>query len=170
MRINLEGREPSGVVPPAEYEPLRDELIDLLSGVRTPDGEPVFSEVARREAFFEGPETENAVDIVTVPAGFDHFLSADLHGEQFGDPGQPWNHKREGLFAAAGEAVDAGVRGVHTWPPLPDGVDAAEYPTAAGLADRLVALPCHQQLPAETVAGLDDVVADKLGAAGRGAP
>ncbi|MHC3437829.1 alkaline phosphatase family protein [Natrialbaceae archaeon A-gly3] len=106
VRINLEGREPDGIVPRSAYETVRTELIDVLSSVTTPDGEPVFSEVAPREEYFQGPESERAVDIVTIPADFDHFLSASLRGEQFGPPSEPWNHKLEGIVAATGEAVD----------------------------------------------------------------
>ncbi len=106
VRINLEGRDPEGVVPPSEYESVRAALIDALRDVTTPDGEPVFADVAPREAYFHGPESDRAVDVVTVPADFEHFLSASLRGEQFGPPSEPWNHKLEGVVAAAGEGVD----------------------------------------------------------------
>jgi len=106
VRINLEGREPEGVVPRDEYETVRDDLIERLSAVRTPEGDPVFEDVARREAHFDGPHVDRAVDVVTVPASFDHFLSARLAGSQFGDPTEPWNHKRDGIVAVAGEGVD----------------------------------------------------------------
>ncbi|WP_235853674.1 alkaline phosphatase family protein [Halosimplex salinum] len=106
IRINLEGREPNGQVSPEAYEHVRSDLIDLLSGVRTPDGDPVFEEVARREAYFEGPAAEDAVDIVLVPDGFEQFLSARLGDGVFGDPSEPWNHKREGVVAAAGPGFD----------------------------------------------------------------
>jgi len=105
VRINLAGREPEGVVPEEEYESVREGLIQLLSAVRTPDGDPVFSEVARRETYFEGPHVDDAVDVVTVPRAFETMLSADLKGETFGPPAEPWNHKMEGLLVASGEAV-----------------------------------------------------------------
>jgi len=109
VRINLEGREPDGVVPQSEYETVREELIDALSGVRTPDGEPVFADVAPREAYFHGPEADRAVDVVTVPADYDQFLSASLAGDWFGEPDEPWNHKSEGVFAARGSGIDEGA-------------------------------------------------------------
>ena len=105
VRINLAGREPEGVVPEEEYESVREGLIQLLSAVHTPDGDPVFSEVARRETYFEGPHVDDAVDVVTVPRAFETMLSADLKGETFGPPAEPWNHKMEGLLVASGEAV-----------------------------------------------------------------
>ena len=108
VRINLAGREPEGVVTEEEYESVREGLIQLLSAVRTPDGDPVFSEVARREAYFEGPHVDDAVDIVTVPRAFETMLSADLKGETFGPPAEPWNHKMQGLLVANGEAIEPG--------------------------------------------------------------
>ncbi|MFC7157926.1 alkaline phosphatase family protein [Halomarina halobia] len=115
IRINLAGREPDGIVPPERYEALRDELISLLSGVTTPDGAPVFERVARREEVFEGPEVEDAVDVVTIPADYDQFPSARLGADTFGPPNEPWNHKRDGIVVAAGEGVDASasVAGAH---------------------------------------------------------
>ncbi len=107
VRINLEGREPDGVVPPEQYDVVRSELIEALRGVRTPDGAPVFEEVVPREAYFTGPHSDDAVDVVCVPADFNQFLSAQLRGQQFGTPQEPWNHKLDGIFAASGAGIDA---------------------------------------------------------------
>ncbi|RKD97396.1 alkaline phosphatase family protein [Halopiger aswanensis] len=107
VRLNLEGREPNGVVPQEEYETVRTRVIDALRSVTTPDGEPVFETVRPREEFFHGPESEHAVDIVAIPADFEHFLSATLRDEPFGPPSEPWNHKLEGTFAARGAAIDS---------------------------------------------------------------
>jgi hypothetical protein len=109
VRINLDGREPDGVVPAGEYEDVRDDLVRRLSAVRTPDGDPVFEDVARREEYFEGPHADEAADVITVPSDFDHFLSARLSGSTFGEPTEPWNHKRDGIVAVAGEDVDETV-------------------------------------------------------------
>jgi len=109
VRINLDGREPDGVVPVEEYEDVRDDLVRRLSAVRTPDGDPVFEDVARREEYFEGPHADEAADVITVPSDFDHFLSARLSGSRFGEPTEPWNHKRDGIVAVAGETVDETV-------------------------------------------------------------
>ncbi len=109
VRINLEGREPAGIVPPSEYEAVRDDLVRRLSGVRTPDGEPVFEDVARREEYFHGPHADEAADVIAVPSDFDHFLSARLSGSRFGEPTEPWNHKRDGIVAVAGEDIDETV-------------------------------------------------------------
>ena len=106
IRINLEGREPNGIVPETEYEAIREDLIARLRGVRTPDGEPVFERVVPRETVFHGPAAGEAVDVVTVPREFDQFLSATLAGERFGPPTEPYNHKLAGIVAVHGEDVD----------------------------------------------------------------
>ncbi|MDL5362734.1 alkaline phosphatase family protein [Halalkalicoccus sp. NIPERK01] len=109
VRINLEGRDPEGVVPPKEYEEVREDLIERLQAIETPDGDPVFGEVVPREEYFWGPYTEKAVDVLTVPNDFEQFLSAQLREELFGPPTEPWNHKLDGLFVAAGQGIDSGV-------------------------------------------------------------
>mgnify|MGYP006271920963 CR=1 FL=1 len=105
VRLNVAGREPDGVVDPEDYEAVRGELIEALSAVRTPDGEPCFEQVLPREAVFDGPHVEAAPDIITVPTGFNHYLSASLRGEWFAPPSEPWEHKREGFVMAAGDDV-----------------------------------------------------------------
>ena len=105
VRINLAGRDPEGRVSPDEYETVRKELIEALSDVRTPDGDRVFEAVLPREAVFSGPYLDDSVDIVTIPHEFEQFLSARL-GEEFGEPEEPWNHKREGIIAASGVGID----------------------------------------------------------------
>ncbi|UIP01547.1 alkaline phosphatase family protein (plasmid) [Halobaculum sp. CBA1158] len=121
IRINVAGRDPEGVVPPDEYADVREELIESLSAVRTPDGEPAFSAVLPREAVFDGPHVEEAVDVVTVPNDFDTYLSAALRGEQFGPPSEPWNHKPTGIVALAGDGVDsdASLSGAHLFDVAP---------------------------------------------------
>lgn len=110
IRLNVEGREPDGIVRPTEYEDLKDELIDELSNLTTPEGIPVFDEVAPRSEYFWGPHASEAVDIVTVPKNFNRFLSADLKGSLFGEPSEPWNHKLDGFLAMSGGAVDEDKR------------------------------------------------------------
>jgi predicted AlkP superfamily phosphohydrolase/phosphomutase len=131
VRINLEGREPNGVVAPEEYDAVRDRLIMALRDVRTPDGDPVFDAVVPRERLFHGDHLEDAPDVVTVPAEFDQFLSASLRGEQFGPPSEPWNHKIDGVFAARGEAVgDASPSTAHLFDVAPTVLAMLDVPAS----------------------------------------
>jgi predicted AlkP superfamily phosphohydrolase/phosphomutase len=105
VRINVAGRDPDGVVPEREYVSVREDVIELLASAETPDGDPVFDEVVPRDAYIHGPYADEAVDVLCVPADFEHSLSA-LLGDTFDDP-EPWNHKLEGVVAIAGDDVDA---------------------------------------------------------------
>jgi predicted AlkP superfamily phosphohydrolase/phosphomutase len=120
VRINLAGREPAGVVSEAEYEPLRDRLVDLFRSVETPDGHPVFERVARREEVFEGPRVTDAPDVVVVPTDFDEFLSAQLRESVFGEPREPYNHKWDGEIVLSGPGTEsASVEGAHLFDVAP---------------------------------------------------
>ncbi|MEM4782335.1 MAG: alkaline phosphatase family protein [Halalkalicoccus sp.] len=130
VRINLEGRDPEGVVPQSEYEDLRDELIELLSGVRTPDDEPVFEDIARVEEYFEGPNVDRAVDVMTIPNDWDYFLSAQLREELFAPPAEPWNHKLDGIVTATGPGIEDGadLSGAHLLDIAPTVLSALDVP------------------------------------------
>jgi predicted AlkP superfamily phosphohydrolase/phosphomutase len=45
--LNVKGREPEGIVEPARYEEVRDELIDRLEAAPGPDGEPLRTRVLK---------------------------------------------------------------------------------------------------------------------------
>jgi predicted AlkP superfamily phosphohydrolase/phosphomutase len=121
VRINLEGREPRGVVARDDYEAVRDELLEVLSAARTPDGDPVFDAVLPREEVFHGPFLEDAPDVMTVPAEFDHLLSAKIRSEEFGPPKEAWEHKRQGIVVATGDGIDpdASLEGAHIYDVAP---------------------------------------------------
>jgi predicted AlkP superfamily phosphohydrolase/phosphomutase len=76
IRVNLRGREPTGIVEPGEeYERLRDELIaDLRALVDAETGEPAAVEVMRREELIEGPHAGDLPDIFVrwAPGRFLH--------------------------------------------------------------------------------------------------
>jgi predicted AlkP superfamily phosphohydrolase/phosphomutase len=70
--INLEGREPRGSVPQAEYEAARDELKSELEAWEGPNGKKVADRVVEKEEAFRGDHDEIAPDLVVVPNhGFD---------------------------------------------------------------------------------------------------
>ena len=119
VRLNVEGRDPHGVVPESEYDSAREEIISLLSDATTPEGAPVFEEVVPNEEYIYGPYAEEGVDVVAVPTEFQHSLSA-LVGDQFDDP-EPWNHKRDGVVAISGSGVesDADLDGAHLFDVAP---------------------------------------------------
>ncbi len=101
IRINLADREPNGVISPAAYEDVRDDLIELLAALETPDGEPAFEFVCRREKLYDGPNLEAGPDIFFLPTEMNHTVSPSLYGRSF-LPANKHDHKREGVFIGSG--------------------------------------------------------------------
>nr|WP_309242225.1 alkaline phosphatase family protein [Halocatena marina] len=171
VRINLEGREPDGIVPESEYESVRSDIIEQLTPLTTPDGEPMFDEVVPREEYYHGPYAENAVDIVTVPNNFDHFLSAHLLGKHFGPPTEPWNHKLDGVFAAMGEGIDdsVSVEDAHIYDVAPTIMAALGVPYSDRMDGRVLPIVddpgsiAYPEYNSDDAAGIeDDDVEDRL--------
>ena len=169
VRINLEGREPNGQVPVSEYESVREELIEDLESATAPDGEPVFELVAPSDAFYEGPYADHAVDIVTIPNDFQHFLSAHLSEELFAETTEPWNHKMEGVFLASGDGIEDGpCEGAHLFDVAPTIMAALGVPVGEHMDGRVLPIvedsgtesyPEYEGLEASEV---DDEVENRL--------
>jgi predicted AlkP superfamily phosphohydrolase/phosphomutase len=68
IRINLQGREPHGVVPPGPaYERLRDEMTAKLQALRdASSGRPLVAGIYRDEEVFPGPCRGDAADLVVL--------------------------------------------------------------------------------------------------------
>jgi predicted AlkP superfamily phosphohydrolase/phosphomutase len=70
--INLEDREPRGLVPEDDYEDVRDELKAELEALEGPDGRKVADRVVTKEDAFRGDHDDIAPDLTVVPNhGFD---------------------------------------------------------------------------------------------------
>lgn len=112
VRINVKGLFEHGMVEPGEsYERLRDELIELLEGLRIDgiDGAPI-SRALKREEAYSGRHVREAPDIILVPS------SDALVGFVNGSPGEPrlktpfaraGEHLMDGILAIAGPGVAA---------------------------------------------------------------
>jgi predicted AlkP superfamily phosphohydrolase/phosphomutase len=112
--INLEGREPEGIVAPgAEYEALCSEITSALYSLTDPeDGKPVVSTVHRGGETFYGSNMESAPDLVVIMRDL-AFITRQ--GYEFGNqPGmilgptrtlESGSHRLQGLLIAAGPAI-----------------------------------------------------------------
>jgi predicted AlkP superfamily phosphohydrolase/phosphomutase len=115
--INLKGRQAYGIVPPEEYEALRQRVSELLLTLTDPaTGRRVVRAVHRREDVFRGPYLDRAADLLVE---WDEVIAGD--GLAYPDGGQPvyarpqsrrvgeagWtaNHRSEGVFIAWGPGV-----------------------------------------------------------------
>jgi len=125
LRVNLKGRDPQGVVEPADYERVRDEVIKLCGRLRDPKtNEPIIERTLRREEVYSGPNIEDAPDLVMCPKDFAH----QVRGGPFPRDGRyrevvsPKSdkdfftcgvHRLNGVFMARGPRVK---RGLHLAP------------------------------------------------------
>lgn len=115
--LNVQGKMPHGTVEQgAQYENLRNELVEYLKGLRDPEtGEGVIKHVYTKEELYHGRWADKAPDLVCVfnpqynaPCSL-AFNSYDL----FWDNANPFNdtgdHEQEGIFVAAGANIRAGL-------------------------------------------------------------
>lgn len=106
VSINLAGREPDGVVDPADYERVRDRVIEALETFADPDsGRRPVARAARREEVFRGKHLETAPDVVLEPSP----LYSLTHAKSWVEDAD-WlsgDHRMDGVIAAAGPRVGA---------------------------------------------------------------
>ncbi|MFX1475623.1 MAG: alkaline phosphatase family protein [Promethearchaeota archaeon] len=112
--INLQGREPDGIVPPAEYEKLREEIIQKLLKLRDPEtSRPVFKTVLKKEDIYSGQFLNLAPDILIIPHrgyGTSTSLASDAPlFERVGIYPGTGIHELEGVFIFKGPTVKQGA-------------------------------------------------------------
>lgn len=127
VRINQRGREPAGVVDGDEYETIREELIEILKSLETPDRTPVFESVRRREEVYDGPYTDRACDVLVVPAEMNHSLSTRMYGTEFASVTH-YDHKRTGVFIGQGPGIEAATGSLSVVDLAPLAMAALELP------------------------------------------
>ncbi|MBN2055495.1 hypothetical protein JW905_11265, partial [bacterium] len=114
--INLTGREPTGCVPPEEYEAVREALIAKLRMLRDPEtGGKLVSEIWKKEELFSGPALEDAPDVVCLetPGYLFTRLGRGRGSELLCDPpGEFFSgfHRIEGILMARGPGIVQGGR------------------------------------------------------------
>jgi predicted AlkP superfamily phosphohydrolase/phosphomutase len=133
IHVNLEGRQPQGVVKESEYESLRDEIVEKLLALRFPGtGEPVFDRVLRREEVYEGPYVSSAPDILTVPERDRYRIVSKVAGDRsFRTHRVPGGyHRGPGLLLVRGPGVRKGeeIVGAEITDVLPTVLFAAGLP------------------------------------------
>ena len=104
VSINLAGREPDGIVDPADFEKVRDQVIDALSSFADPvTGRKPVKAIYRREEIFKGKHADTAPDILMEPAeqySLTHAKSAIEKADWISG-----DHRIEGVIVAAGPTV-----------------------------------------------------------------
>lgn len=155
VRINLQGREPLGIVPPSDFDALCERITDGLTSFRDAEtGEPVVAEVVRaRAAWGDGERIHRLPDLIVrwvdTPANAhralvsDHLGRVDRHTPGRIPNGRSGNHRGEGFFVATGRGIPAAV--VRDEPAdvldlAPTVVELLGLPALEGLAGRSLSL------------------------------
>jgi len=113
--INLKGRQPRGIVPPEEYEAVRQRVIEVLDTLLSPTtGESLMSRILTREQVCAGPYCEHGPDLHLVMDDY-RYIACPLFATNNrivtnqirGDSGC---HRSNGVFLARGPVFKRGVR------------------------------------------------------------
>lgn len=113
--INLHGRQAEGVVPPHEYEALRDRIMRDVRDIRDPrTGDRVVQSVFKREDLYEGPYLDRAPDIIVWcnemykegPLAAGPVIGEVPYDEIVQVPGA---HDEKGILLAMGPGIEPGV-------------------------------------------------------------
>ena len=104
VSINLAGRDPDGIVDPADYEEVRAKIMDRLSSFVDPKtGRTPVKAIYRREDVFKGKHADTAPDILMEPAegySLTHAKSAIEDADWVSG-----DHRMDGVIVAAGPGV-----------------------------------------------------------------
>jgi predicted AlkP superfamily phosphohydrolase/phosphomutase len=105
VSINLAGREPDGIVDPADFDTVRDGLMDRLASFVDPEtGRKPVKAIFKREEIFKGRHADAAPDILMEPAeqySLTHARSAIEKADWISG-----DHRIDGVLVAAGPDVD----------------------------------------------------------------
>ena len=123
VTINLEGRQPEGIVPPKEYPSLRERIREILLNLTDEKtGRPIILGVHRREELYHGPWADKSGDLIIQ---WDYDALGDSLCYRFGErpiiirPSKKnrvsldWKgfHRPMGIFIAYGPHIKPGTRG-----------------------------------------------------------
>ena len=118
--INLKGRDPHGVVPPAEYDKVCAQIATRLVATVDPKrGEPPIRKVWRRDELYSGPAVAQAPDLIVDWQDAAYMPNDRDRGErevfaprfrQYMSWPTSGAHRLEGLLIAAGPDIAPGLR------------------------------------------------------------
>jgi predicted AlkP superfamily phosphohydrolase/phosphomutase len=119
--LNVEGREPNGVIPKADYDKVRDELVAKIEAMVDHEGNPMGNQALKPEEIYEASNGV-APDLIVIFGGLRWRSVGSLgHGSTYtfeNDTGpDEANHAEKGIFIlnnAPGQAVGT-KDGLHLW-------------------------------------------------------
>lgn len=142
VRMNMEGRDPRGIVKQSEAQGVAEEVADLLSSLTDPvTGKPIYREVLRNEQLYSGPYAGLGPDLYAVPteeryltvsarSGMGVLPLIDVQREPVVALAPSWGvHSSVGIVLLAGPLVQQGAE-------VTDATLADFAPTALYLLDQ----------------------------------
>lgn len=110
LRVNLEGREPHGIVDAAGYADVVAQIRREIVKLRFPDtGEQIFETVVTKEEVFDGPFLEDAPDILVDGARRTRLRMSLMPGHGLFVDAVHAGHDEIGIFFASGPGIRRGA-------------------------------------------------------------
>ncbi|HEX2241561.1 MAG TPA: alkaline phosphatase family protein [Actinomycetota bacterium] len=106
--VNLAGREPNGIVPPAELQAMKENIAARFRALKDAEDRPLTDHVWLSEEVFHGEELEGAPDVLPVLRDHRYELDDELfHKEPLSDFRHlpRGAHHPDGIVAVAGRGV-----------------------------------------------------------------
>jgi predicted AlkP superfamily phosphohydrolase/phosphomutase len=136
--LNVEGREPNGTIPPAEYEKVRDELIGKIEAMVDHEGRPMGNKALKPEEIYTS-QNNVAPDLIVIFGELRWRSVGSLgHGsvhtfENDTGPDEA-NHAEQGIFIMnnAPEQATGRKEGLHLWDVHCTILDLFDLPPATG--------------------------------------
>jgi predicted AlkP superfamily phosphohydrolase/phosphomutase len=111
--LNVQGKRPSGAVPPTDYEKVRQEITKAALALHDSQDGQVVRQVYKREEVFQGISADRLPDLVlhTDRAKFVSFGHADFGSNKIIEPstGQTGHHHMVGVVGLRGPGVQSGL-------------------------------------------------------------
>jgi predicted AlkP superfamily phosphohydrolase/phosphomutase len=114
--VNLKGREPQGIVEPGpDYEQLVGRILTGLQSLRHPKtGEPLITELHRREEVLVGPHLERAADVLFTiqDQRYQSSVKLGIEGQELLGPSEyedSGSHRSQGILVISGPGIRPGV-------------------------------------------------------------
>jgi predicted AlkP superfamily phosphohydrolase/phosphomutase len=148
IRINLQSRDRTGLVPAAEYAPLCKEITEALHELEDPaTGRPVVKRVTFIRDEFQGPFIDRLPDLTVLWE--QSFPWTSVHSPRFGtfelhrQDARTGSHTEHGFLLVTGPGIPAGqeLEGASVYDITPTMLEAAAVDRPAGLDGRPLPIP-----------------------------
>ncbi len=152
VRINLKGREVQGIVEPAEYDALCQQISEgLKTFVDADTNEPIIKSIFRPHQAFEGERLDDLPDLIVNWVDSPAAMHRAVVSPQFGaipwptpghnPEGRSGNHRWEGFLLLAGKDIKPGaIENAHILDLAPTILSLLEQPIPAEMEGKILPL------------------------------